>query len=164
MSKKKTASRNSSVKPKGCSTENCNQPRAPGCKYCQLCEMTIRANKHVNQAHQRGDFVGALVNTGLVFLWDGIRTGKLATAAEPIIQRQFVRRPAPQSPQPKKADPWSVLGLNAKIATENDVRRIQRAAAKMWHEDRGGGVEAQARLGEINAAAEECLKQIRARG
>jgi hypothetical protein len=33
----------------------------------------------------------------------------------------------------------------------------------MWHEDTGGGQEAQERLKEINAAAEACMKVIRAR-
>jgi DnaJ-class molecular chaperone len=82
------------------------------------------------------------------------------------IQQQQVdpfRRRQERPPGVHQPDPFQVLGLNPDTATEKDVRRIQQGAAAMWHEDKGGGPEAQQRLGEINAAAEACLRAIRSR-
>lgn len=150
-----------------CITEGCANPRAPGKRYCQLCCWTITFSKHVDKSQRRGDLVGTLIGMGGAFLFDGIRTGKISTGNGPsVVPMPPGFRPRPQqrpSAPPPQVDPFSILGLNARHATEADVRRIQRSAAEMWHADKGGGAEAQSRLGEINAAAEECLRQIRAR-
>jgi hypothetical protein len=48
-------------------------------------------------------------------------------------------------------DPYSILGIRAG-ASPADVSAAYRLQAKRWHPDRGGGVEAERRMAEINAA------------
>jgi hypothetical protein len=131
-----------------------------------MCSMTAGFQRQVDRANRRGDTIGALFNTMLAM-------GSNALRKSPYIQGQqmpvnpFVhpgsQRPRERPPNLHQPDPFKVLGLNPTSATEQDVRRIQKGAAAIWHEDRGGGKEAQSRLAEINEAAEACLKIIRAR-
>jgi hypothetical protein len=126
--------------------------------------MTIKFQRQVDRSNRRGDTLGALVNTGLAFLFNGIREGKINTNMNPSFAAHPGQWRPPQAPPPvNKPDPFVVLGLDPKKATEKDVRRIQRGAAEMWHEDKGGGSQGHARLAEINCAAEACLKILRAR-
>jgi len=152
--------------PTTCRTPSCSNQLIPGSKYCALCDITVRFHKQVDKANRRGDTLGALVNTGLAFLFNGIREGKVAA---PTLQNPFGRIPRqPQQSQQRppnagQPNPFQVLGLDARTATEKEVQRIQRGAAQMWHEDKGGGAQAQSRLAEINAAAQACIQSIRAR-
>jgi len=159
MSKKKRP------QPTTCKTANCINPPAPGSKYCPMCHMTVGFQRQVDKAHRRGDTLGALVNTFLAFGSNAIREGRLAAPAPgnplgPIVQPRQ-QRPQQRPPGHGQPDPFDVLGLD-KTATEKDVRAIQRGAAEMWHADKGGGPQAQSRLAEINAAAEACIRRIKA--
>jgi hypothetical protein len=146
--------------PRTCRTGGCENPPAPGTAYCPWCAVTAGFQRQVDRANRRGDTLGALLHTVLAFGSNALRQSQYA---DPI----HIRRPAgPRQERPlniDQPDPFKVLGLNPETATEKDVRRIQQGAAAMWHEDKGGGKEAQQRLGEINAAAEACMKAIRAR-
>ena len=151
-----------------CKTPTCRNQPAPGSRYCAMCGMTVNFQNQVNRANRRGDTIGALVNTGLALLFDGIRQGKISvpggrhgSGAGPAPGQSY-RQYAPPPPPPK-VDPFAVLGLDVTSATEKDVRRIQRGAAEMWHEDKGGGIRGQDRLAEINSAAEACLRILRKR-
>lgn len=166
MSKKKRKRLQQPVK---CKTPECSQPPAPGSKYCPLCDMTVKFQRQVDKSNRRGDTIGALVNTGLAFLFNGIRQGNIAapSLSNPmgaIHQQQRPRRPQQRPPGAGQPDPFVVLGLDPATATEKDVKRIQRGAAQMWHEDTGAkSPQAQARLAEINAAAVACINSIRTR-
>jgi hypothetical protein len=48
-------------------------------------------------------------------------------------------------------DPYSILGVREGAAAP-ELAAAYRAQAKRWHPDRGGGVEAERRMAEINAA------------
>jgi hypothetical protein len=48
-------------------------------------------------------------------------------------------------------DPFSILGVREGVAGP-ELAAAYRAQAKRWHPDRGGGVEAERRMAEINAA------------
>lgn len=131
--------------------------------------MTVKFQRQVDKANRRGDTIGALVNTGLAFLFNGIREGKLSV---PNMNNTYVQarprgprtRPKTRPPGFGQPDPFQVLGLDPSTATEKDVKRIQRGAAQMWHEDTGQkNPQAQARLAEINAAAVSCIQTIRTR-
>ncbi len=50
-------------------------------------------------------------------------------------------------------DPYAVLGVQPGASRE-EVQAAYRAAAKRWHPDRAGSVEAQARMAQLNAAWE----------
>jgi hypothetical protein len=63
--------------------------------------------------------------------------------------------------QPKKPSCWEILRLDRQKATEADVKKVQRALAAIYHNDKrtdGTTIDAMA---EINAAAAECLKELR---
>lgn len=159
-SSRRARDRKSEPKPARCKTPGCQNQPAPDSRFCPLCDITVKFHRQVDKANRRGDTLGALVNTGLAFLFNGIREGRVAA---PLMDHpfEFTQQPAPVPPP--KPSPFVVLGLDPKVATEKDVRRIQRGAAEMWHADKGGGLEGQARLAEINAAAEACLRAIRSK-
>jgi hypothetical protein len=150
--------------PRTCRTEGCENPPAPGTSYCPWCSVTAGFQRQVDRANRRGDTLGALLHTALAFGSNVLRQSQYAPAS---IDPMRIHRPAgPRQERPpgfNQPDPFKVLGLDPATATEKDVRRIQQGAAAMWHEDKGGGPEAQQRLGEINAAAEACMKAIRNR-
>lgn len=150
-------------RPVTCKTANCSNPPAPGSRFCPLCDIAVRFHRQVDKSNRRGDTLGALVNTGLAFLFNGIREGRVAAPTMENPFGNFVPRPQHPQPPPPRPSPFTVLGLDPKTATEKDVRRIQRGAAEMWHSDKGGGPDGEARLAEINAAAAACLKEIRKR-
>jgi hypothetical protein len=50
-------------------------------------------------------------------------------------------------------DPYAVLGVQPGASRE-EAQAAYRAAAKRWHPDRAGSVEAQARMAQLNAAWE----------
>jgi len=157
---KKQQGKQEQRQPTSCKTPNCPNPPAPGSRFCPLCDIAVGFHRQVDRANRRGDTLGALMNTGLAFLFNGIREGRVA------VPMDFGVRPDPRPsypPPPRRPNPFLVLGLDPKTATEKDVRRIQRGAAEMWHSDKGGGPEGQVRLAEINEAAAACLKQIKTR-
>lgn len=144
--------------PKTCRTQDCDNPPAPGSSYCPVCAITAGFQRQVDRANRRGDTIGALLLSGLAFGTNLLRQSQyMPSPADPF----RIRRERP--PNIHQPDPFKILGLNSATATEKDVRRIQQGAAAMWHEDKGGGQEGQQRLAEINAAAEACLRVIRAR-
>jgi hypothetical protein len=68
--------------------------------------------------------------------------------------------PARQRAKPHRAerhnegvDPYAVLGVPPGASRE-ELQAAYRAAAKRWHPDRAGSVEAQARMAQLNAAWE----------
>jgi hypothetical protein len=147
-----------------CRTEDCENPPAPGSSYCPICAITAGFQKQVDRANRRGDTLGALLHTFLAFGTNALRqSGYVQTQSDPMRMRWPGGPRRERPPGVHQPDPFKVLGLDPATATEKDVRRIQQGAAAMWHEDKGGGREAQQRLAEINAAAEACLKKIRAR-
>jgi len=152
-------------KPLTCRTEGCGNSPAPGTSYCPWCSVTAGFQRQVERANRRGDTLGALLHTVLAFGSNAIRQSKYATALDDVLDDRQTTGPRPgrRPPTSSKPDPFKVLGLDPATATEKDVRRIQKGAAAMWHEDKGGGPEAQQRLGEINAAAAACLEILRAR-
>jgi len=147
-----------------CRTGGCENAPAPGTAYCPWCAVTAGFQRQVDRANRRGDTLGALLHTVLAFGSNALRQSQYAPAAsDPMNVHRRARPHSGRPPGVHRPDPFKVLGLDPATATEKDVRRIQRGAAAMWHEDKGGGQEAHQRLAEINAAAEACLKIIRDR-
>jgi hypothetical protein len=97
--------------------------------------------------------VGAAIDTGL-------KHGPKAVLAYTIREQQ---KKAAAPPKPAKPDPFALLHLDAKKATVEDVRRVQRELAKIYHTDIARGGLASDAMAEINAAAEEAVKAIKAR-
>lgn len=154
-------------KQRTCRTEDCEHPPAPGSAYCPICAVTAGFQRQVDRANRRGDTLGALLHTFLAFGTNALRQSQYLPGNDIQNQRidpfqQYPGRRPDRPPASHQPDPFKVLGLDPARATEKDVRRIQQGAAAMWHEDKGGGPEAQQRLAEINAAAESCLKILRA--
>lgn len=148
-----------------CRTGGCDNPPAPGTAYCPWCAVTAGFQRQVDRSTRRGDTLGALLHTVLAFGSNALRQSQYAPAAfdSMHVHRQPGGSRQERPPGVHQPDPFQVLGLNPDTATEKDVRRIQQGAATMWHEDKGGGKEAQDRLAEINAAAVACMDAIRKR-
>jgi len=62
-----------------------------------------------------------------------------------------------------KHDPFVVLRLDRSTATVEDVRRVQRKLAEIYHEDKAAGGVDSAAMAEINQAVDEAIKAIRKR-
>jgi hypothetical protein len=119
-------------------------------------------NRRAARARNRRDPVAIVGNTLAAMAMNWL--GQKANTGELPVINPFQQRPRPQGqPPPPRRDPFEVLGLDPMTATEEQIRRVQRGCAEMWHSDKGGGTAAQSRLGEINAAAEEALRILRQR-
>lgn len=80
--------------------------------------------------------------------------------AQQRAQQQHRQQNQPPPPPPQAPDPFVLLGLDRAGATAEQIRARQRELARIFHSDAGGGAAAQERLSEINAAADEAVRQV----
>ena len=184
---KPSAPADSTARP--CGVVDCPQPAEDGKKFCVVHSVQGRWHRKLtgtaDRALKRGDlFTGALAFVGAQLtardtlgraatsVLQGAKAPEGQTPLDALSQRAWQRvvglsgaAAAAAAPPPPvaKASPFEELGLDAKTATEAEVRERQRQLAKIWHADRTKSMAAEARLKQVNAAAAECLKVIRQR-
>jgi len=144
----------------------CGAPAAPGSDYCMGHALSDWLADNARKANRRGKSFEAVLFGGAAALVDNAQrhdlVGKAAVAYAMREQRKRAAE-APKPPKPAKPDPFALLHLDAKTATVEDVRRVQRALAKIYHTDLNATGLADDAMAEINVAVEEAIKQIKAR-
>jgi len=114
---------------------------------------------YTRRARRRNDAQAELFWQGLGAAIDtGLKHGPKAVLAYTIREQQ-----KKAAAQPARPDPFALLRLDAKTATVEDVRRVQRELAKIYHTDLDATGLADDAMAEINAAAEAAIKAIKAR-
>jgi hypothetical protein len=97
-----------------------------------------------------GAVTGGLMAIGLQILGPTIQQAQKPQAAQP----------PPRPRQRPEVNPFDVLGLDPKQATKEDVKRVQKQLARIYHNDQDiTGLAAQ-KMAQINAAADTCIKFI----
>ena len=130
--------------------EGCRLPAPRGATHCILHEAIEQNKRRLERRAKSNDVVAHALLFGLD--WFGPALARFSAPAAPT---------AAPVPAASASDPFAVLGLEPGC-TEDEVRRRQREFARILHADHGGGNAASTRLAEINAAAAECLKRMRA--
>ena len=139
-----------------------------GSDYCKAHTLHDFLSDGTRRAAKKGNFLEALAYGAGAVLTDSFQRHDLAQKALLIYhmrQQQIEARAKQQqaAAASQASDPFKVLRLDPNTATEKDVRRVQRALAELYHDDKAGsGVDAEA-MAEVNAAAQAAIKAIKAR-
>lgn len=140
----------------------CGRPRMPGSEYCAAHTVHDFLSDGSRRAAKRGKTWEALLYGLGAAVTDNIHRHDLGTKAYMLYQMRQAQKAA-QPPKPAKGDPFVTLRLDPKTATVEDVRRVQRKLAEVYHSDAGvTGVVGDA-MAEVNAAAEAAIKAIERR-
>jgi len=166
-----------------CAVPDCKLPAAEGGKFCVVHEVMAGWKKKTQAQGRAADKKGEVV-VGVLWRFGAsvldavtpIVAGYVAKAAEDPraaagnifngartaagAAGQAYQNWGRQLPVQPKADPFYVLGL-AQTCTVEDVRKMQRKLAALYHSDRADDSVVTAKLVEINAAAAECLKILK---
>jgi hypothetical protein len=138
----------------------------PGSEYCIAHTVhdfiADEARKRSKRAKTLGDAIVAGVFGLGAAAMENMQKHDIAQKAYLLYQMRQAQR-AQRPPPEKKPDPFAVLRLDAKTATVEDVRRVQRKLAEAYHADTGASGVASDAMAEVNAAAEAAIKAINAR-
>jgi len=120
------------------------------------------------RATKRGNVAGGALQTLLATALDAVASAANEYAAAGTAptwwpSRQAPPAAAPPPPAPPKPTCWEILGLDPAGATPDRVRDVQRRLAGIYHSDLGTGRAGEAKLVEVNAAASDCLAELRRR-
>ena len=137
----------------------CGAAATLGSDFCMAHTVGDWIADATRKARRRGDSTTAAAWQFAGVLADGVfKHGPKAYMAYTIREQQKKATAA------AKPDPFALLQLDAKTATVQDVRRVQRELAKIYHNDVAGSGLAGDAMSNINIAAEEAIKKIKARG
>jgi len=144
----------------------CKAPAVLGEEYCAmhlvsyfLVGKAVDATNKALRSGNVGQAAGAAAATVIL------------QAGGPMLERAVASmagmhsRPAGQAPKAPRRGPdpmlaFRVLGLDPKRATVEDVKRVQRELAKIYHPDTAGEAMSKEKMKEVNAAVEACLMHI----
>jgi hypothetical protein len=152
-----TRKKKSQADPRICSLQpHCNKPAVSPNGFCIAHGLQDLCVSRGRRAAKRGELWERIFyDAGSALVGHVSQQMDVIQQAEP--HQQFVPQ---QPPQPPKADPFAVLGLDPATATKADVRRVQRKLASIYHADQAGGSVASSKMAEINAAAAACLSAL----
>jgi hypothetical protein len=141
--------------------KGCKLTAMPGERYCAMHGLMINGMNYLKENGQealaRGDWAAGLLHGGLGTLLDVVGHALTKKVSAGGFNIPFAG--VPPAPPPR-VDPFAVLGLDAATATVEDVRRMQRELAKLYHTDKANSHISQAKLAEINAAATEAIASL----
>lgn len=156
----------------------CGNPVAPGEKLCPIHvmveQMTDVGNKKFRKSVQKNDLggilVGALTSLGATLAGQkavdldlaGVIGGIPGYTEGPDAGPQ--QAPPPPPPRSRPIDPFAFLGLDRHKATAEDVRRMQKHFAKVFHADTGSGAVLPDQMAKVNQAVDACLAYLKQRG
>lgn len=150
-----------------CKVKGCKLTAMPGERYCAMHGLMINGMNYLKENGQealaRGDWAAGLLHGGLGTLLDVVGHALTKKVSAGGFNIPFAGFPTGAPPPPPRLDPFEVLGLDAATATVEDVRRIQRELAKLYHTDKRDSHVSQAKLAEINAAATEAVALLQKR-
>ena len=149
--------------PQRCLADGCNNPVFPGMEFCAIHGLVDMAVSGAEKAFKKGNVLQGFLSSAAAVVID--RGGPMVQPAVMGAAQRFSQPQSPPPPPPRqqpKADPWAILGLDKTRATAEDVKAAQKHFAQFYHPDKGRAVSPEA-IKTINAAAEACLKDLKAR-
>lgn len=149
--------------PLTCAAPRCNAPPFPDSQFCLSHTATSMVMDFAERKLRRGNASGLLGAAGALIAQNPNVMNAAANTIAQILGGGARPRPTP-APEPPKLDPFVYLGLDRTQATPEDVKRIQRELAKIYHPDRMGSAVAAAKMQEVNQAVEAALESLRRRG
>lgn len=149
-----------------CGVPGCESPAVDG-DFCMIHLGLDMALDKLQKSFRKSDVTGALMGAAGVLLFNNVTN--IGNAVSGAAQRVGANPPPPPPPpgprpRPSALDPFTFLGLNRAKATQADVKRVQKALAKLYHADAGGTAVDPRRMAEVNAAAQACLEDLKKRG
>jgi len=161
--KKKTPRKKRAEPPKDAAGDvrcYCGRARMPGSEFCVAHTVHDFLSDGSRRAAKRGKpWEAVLFGLGAA-VTDNIHKHDLGQKAFVIYQMR--QQQAQQAAQRKasKPDPFVVLRLDPKTATVEDVRRVQKRLALVYHTDKDESGVAGDAMQDINAAAAEAIEAI----
>jgi len=144
--------------------EVCGKPIPYG-ERCIAHELTHLITTYAEEREAQGNaLTGLLVRLGGQFVGTAVEQDlhkkAMMAAALHRARRKAAQQQQQQAQQTQRVDPFAMLGLDRANVTVEAVRARQRELARIFHTDAGGGAAANARMAEINAAADEAVRMI----
>lgn len=139
----------------------CGRARASGSDYCKAHTVHDLISGSAKKAYEKGNLLEAAAYAAASWLLDENKRKELA--AQYMMFRQMRQQQAAQAAAQKRAakpDPFRVLHLDPKTATIEDVKRVQKQLAAVFHADKGESGVASEAMAEINAAAQAAIEAI----
>jgi hypothetical protein len=154
-----------------CAAPGCESPSLGESDFCLVHLGLDMALDKLQRSMRRNDVTGALLGGVGVLLFNPTTATAFGEAAKRFAPGASASAGAPSPPPPpppppraRGQDPWAFLGLDPRKAKAEDVKRVQRALAKLYHSDAGAAGVDPKRMAEVNAAAAACLAQLKQRG
>lgn len=152
-----------------CEAPGCTSPALDEGGFCLVHLGLDMALNKLQSSMKKNDVTGALMGGVGLLLFNPQTSAAFGAAAQRFMPGGTVPPPpppprSPNPPPPRGRDPWSFLGLDPNKASADDVKRVQRALAKLYHSDTGPGGVDPGRMAAVNAAAAACLEQLKRRG
>ena len=140
----------------------CGEKVFPGKEFCTVHYMIDAALDSTQEAIQSGDFWGILKSGFSAVLIDKV-TPMIQPAIVGAAAKFAQPRPQQRSPRPPpRIDPWQIIGMDKSKATAKDIKEAQKSFNLYFHPDKGHPVNPDY-IKQWNAAASECLKEVRSR-
>lgn len=147
--------------PQQCTAAGCTLPALPGEKLCAPHYLVDAAVDRAKRAFKKDNLAGGIGSA---------LTAILLNAAGPAADRlvREVKIPYAGSGVPRQPrrtpieDAFRTLGIDPKKATVEDVRRMQRNLAAIYHGDKADPAVAVSKMTEVNEAARICLEHLKA--
>jgi len=155
----KTKKTKKTTGPKICSLDGCAQYAGPS-GYC-LAHNLISQLSDAAEGYMEG--AGSLAFDAMdLILRRSSKNAKVQEVREKA-EAEWQRAQQSATQQRQKTNPFQILRLNPQTATVADVKRMQRALAAIYHDDKGTTGIDESAMAEINAAADACIKWIEKR-